>query len=275
MNALYSGLPQLGDLVVQYLTLLGLCSIRLLVIMMIFPPTSDGVLQGTVRNGMAFLWSALIAMGQQALIPRLRGSFLIEVGLKEALLGLVIGYAASTVFWAAESAGTYIDDLTGYNNVQLSNPSQGQQASLTSTLLSQFATAAFWLLGGMTFLLGALYDSYRWWPLADMLPVSSAVLESFVLHQSDSLMQMVAKLAAPFMMVLLLVEIGFSFAGKMSQKLDVSSLSRPVKGLLTVLMLALLVGVFIDQVRNQLTLTTFAAQAKALTIIGPTRPDTR
>ncbi|PLZ00298.1 EscT/YscT/HrcT family type III secretion system export apparatus protein [Burkholderia sp. WAC0059] len=265
MNALYSGLPNLNQIVVQYLTLLGLCSIRLLVVMIVFPPTSDSVIQGTtIRNGLAAIWSSVVAYGQQAVMPEMHGMFLVEVGLKEALIGLVIGYAASAVFWAAESAGTYIDDLTGYNNVQMTNPTDGQQATLTSTLLSQFAIAAFWLLGGMTFLLGTIYDSYRWWPLDSMTPVPSVVIESFVLHQSDSLMQTVAKLAAPVMMALLLVDIGFGLAAKVSQKLDVTTLSRPVKGMMTVFMLALLVGVFVDQVRDQLALTGLSAEARAM-----------
>jgi type III secretion protein T len=264
MSPLDFGIAQWGDVIAQYLALIALCSLRLGVLLIVFPPTSDQVLQGSVRTAATLIWGAFVAYGQQAELPQLHGAFLVAVLGKEALIGLVLGYGASLVFWAAEGAGTYIDDLTGYNNVQMTNPSSGQQTSITSTLLSQFAIAAFWVLGGMGVLLGAVYESYRWWPLANVTPVPSAILESFVVSRTDTLMQMIAKLAAPVMLALLLIDVGFGLAAKVSQKLDVTTLGRPVKALVTLLMLALFAGVFVDQVRGQLSLADFAAQVKAL-----------
>jgi type III secretion protein T len=256
-------LHNLGALVEEYMALLLVSSIRLSILMIVFPPTAKEILQGPVRTGISLIWSSIVAYGQQAVLPQMHGMFVVVVLAKESIIGLALGYAASLVFWAAESAGTYIDDLTGYNNVQMSNPN-GEQVSLTSTLLSQFAIAAFWLLGGMTFLLGAVYDSYRWWPLASVTPIPSAILESFAIGRADTLMQMTAKLAGPVMLALVLIDIGFGIAGKASQKIDMQSLERPVKGLVTVLMLALLAAVFVDQVRGQIALTDFRAEAKGL-----------
>jgi len=255
---------QWGDVIEQYFALIAICSMRLGVLLIVFPPTSEEVLQGTVRTAATVMWGAFVAYGQQADLPQLHGGFLVLVLAKEALIGLVLGYGASIVFWAAEGAGTYIDDLTGYNNVQLSNPSSGTQTTITSTLLSQFAIASFWMLGGMGLLLGAVYESYRWWPLVSVAPVPAAIVESFVVSRTDTLMQMVAKLAAPVMLALLLIDVGFALAAKTSQKLDVTTLGRPVKALVTLLMLALFAGVFVDQVRDQLSLENFAAQVKAL-----------
>ena len=73
-----------------------------------------------------------------------------------------------------------------------------------------------------------------------------------------------AKLATPMMLMLLLIDIGFGFTGKVSQKLDLPSLAQPVKGALTILMLALMAAIFIDQVRDQLSLVGIAAEARAL-----------
>lgn len=260
----YSAIEQSHQLV-GYLIMLGLCSERLMVLMIIFPPTSDNVIQGRLRTAMALLWGAFAAYGQMQNGLMLKSAlYLVGIGMKEALIGVGLGFAASTVFWAAESVGTYVDDLTGFNNIQMTNPSQGQQTSLTSALLSQFAIAAFWLLGGMMSLLGAIYQSYQWWPLDNLLPAGGAVIEAFVMHKTDSLMETVAKLATPMMLLLLLIDIGFGFTGKVSSKLNLSSLGQPVKGALTVLMLALLTGVFIDQVRGQLALTGIAAEAQSI-----------
>ncbi|MBN3825134.1 EscT/YscT/HrcT family type III secretion system export apparatus protein [Burkholderia sp. Ac-20384] len=264
MNELSYASIESGHDLVRYLVVLGLCSERLMVLMMMFPPTSDNVLQGRLRTALALLWGAFVAFGQRGLLGQGDSMILAGIGLKEALIGLVLGFAASTVFWAAESVGTYVDDLTGFNQIQMQNPSLGQQTSLTAALLSQFAIAAFWCLGGVTFLLGAVYDSYSWWPIDDLAPVSVKLIESFVLAKTDSLMEMVAKLATPMIVLLLLIDIGFGFAGKVSQKIDLHSLAQPVKGALSVLMLALMAGIFIDQVRDQLTLANVGVEAKAI-----------
>src|SRR6266702_2356430 len=177
-----------------FLTLIALCGVRLIVLLMIFPPTGGNVLNTQIRNSLVILWGTYIAWGQQALMPQMHGAFRV-----------------------VEAVGTYIDDLTGYNNVQISNPSLGQQTTLTSTLLIQCAIVAFWTLGGITFLLGAVFETYRWWPLASVTPVPAAFIQTFVMTQTDSLMAAVAKLAAPAVLLLLLVDIGIGLLSRVAQ----------------------------------------------------------
>ncbi|WP_206956682.1 type III secretion system export apparatus subunit SctT [Trinickia acidisoli] len=257
-------LQHIGTSLDQLAILFGLCSVRLLTVMIVLPPTDQSLIQGPVRNGLALLWSSVVAYGQQALMPQLHGFFLVEVAVKEAVIGLVIGFAASTIFWTAESVGQYIDDVAGYNNVQLTNPTSGQQTTLTSTLLLQCVVAAFWLLGGMSFLLSAIYESYRWWPLASVTPIAGNILESFTMHETDSMMQTIAKLMAPIVMILVLVDLGFGIVGKAAQKIDINSLAHAIKGALAVLLVAVLIGVVINQVHSQLALTDISAQMRAL-----------
>ena len=264
MNPFLSGIPQLGGDLMRFFTLCALCSERVLVLMIIFPPTNDKVLHGRVRTGIATLWGTYVALGQQATLPQLQGWMLVLLVGKEAIVGLVIALVASPLFWVAEAAGAYIDDLTGYNNIQMINPSQGEHTSLTSTLMSQCATVAFWTLGGMTFLLGALFESYRFWPLASITPVPAVLLQWFATTQTDSLMEMTAKLATPAMLLLLLVDFGIGLITRVAQRLDLASLAQPIKGALGVLMLALLAGIFVNQVRDQVSLMHIADQVRAV-----------
>ncbi|MFP3656711.1 flagellar biosynthetic protein FliR, partial [Burkholderia sp. SIMBA_052] len=79
------------------MTVLGVCSVRLFVILYLFPPTADGILQGVVRNGIVMLFSSFIAYGQPAsLFTSLSGTTLVVIGLREAGIGLLLGFAAST-----------------------------------------------------------------------------------------------------------------------------------------------------------------------------------
>lgn len=255
----FTHFPQLGADFLSLLTVTSLCSLRMFVMLAIFPPTADGALQGLVRNAVVLIMSVFVAAGQPAdLATTVHGAALIIIGLKEAFIGLLLGWSASLVFWVAESVGTYIDDVTGYNNVQITNPMSNAQSTPTATLMQQLATVAFWSFGGILFLLGAVYDSFRWWPLTNYAPVPARLLEGFVIAQTDTLMQMVAKLAAPFLLVLMLVDFGFGIVAKSAQKLDLMSQSQPIKGAVTVLMLALFAGLFIDQVKPLLSLADLA-----------------
>jgi type III secretion protein T len=255
---------------VQEFTVLGICTIRLYTLMTLFPPTGSSVVTGAVRNGIALMFSAFVAAAQPSSFGQsLTGLTLLTVGLREALIGMVLGYAASTVFWVAEAAGMYLDNLTGFNSAQVSNPMDQQQSTPSATMMSQLAIVTFWTLGGMEFLLGALYDSYRWWPVASATPMSTDFLEVFVLHQTDTLMETVAKLATPMLLGLLLIDMGVNLASKSAQKLELSAFSQPIKGAVAVLMLALMSGVFIDNVRDQLDLRLFSEQLRVIAHAPP------
>jgi type III secretion protein T len=255
---------EMGREAVQLLIMTGLCGIRLSVLFIIFPPTAGDYMQGFVRNGIVIVWSFFIAVSQSPDQLLMHGAVLVLICLKEALIGLVLGYAAASVFWVAQSVGSYLDELTGYNNVQSSNPSYGAQTSILGTLLGQCAIVVFWALGGMIVLLGILYDSYRWWPLASLAPAPATMLEDFVLKQTDSMMLMLAKMAMPLMVLLTIIDLAIGMASRVAAKLELQTLGQPLKGAFVLVALALLVATFVDQVKDQITLAELREQISAL-----------
>ncbi|KVP36390.1 type III secretion system export apparatus subunit SctT [Burkholderia ubonensis] len=265
MNELLSALPLNGRSIIEYLSLLGVCSLRLGIVMIIFPPAGDGVLHGTLRNGFVLLFCAYIAYGQPVeFLNALHGANLVQTIVREAAIGLLLAFSVSTVFWAVQSAGIYVDALTGYNNIQIINPLRSEESTPISTLFGQIANTAFWALGGGVVLLGILYESYDWWPISSEWPASTRILSGFLLHQTDTLMQTIAKLAAPMAFMFVLVDFGFAFAAKSASKLDLMNFSQPAKALLAVMMLALFVGLFVDQVHGPLTLAGLADRLREI-----------
>ncbi|KWI31336.1 type III secretion system protein [Burkholderia ubonensis] len=267
MNELVGTLPFNGRGILEYLSLLGVYSVRLGIVMIVFPPAGDGALQGMVRNGLVLLFSTYVAYGQPAeLMGSLHGARLIQTVMREAAIGFLLAFSASTVFWAVQSAGAYIDALTGYNNIQIVNPVRSEQSTPISTLFGQIANTAFWALGGGVVLLGMLYESYGWWPVSAAWPESTGILSSFLLQRTDTLMQMIAKLAAPMAFMLLLVDFGFAFAAKSAPKLDLMNLSQPAKALLAVMLLALFTSLFIEHVHGPLTLAGLSDRIREIAL---------
>ncbi len=241
-----------------------LCSLRIAIALSIIPVMSPEVVKGVHRMAISMAMASFVAYGQSISGFKLTPFLLVSIMLKEALLGLIFGFCASTVFWVAANVGFFIDDLSGFNNVQVSNPMRSDTSTPTSSLLSQLAITAFWVLGGMMFLLGALYQSFQWWPILSIQPDGLPILESFVMSYTDSLMEMSIKLAAPMMLILIMVDFSFGFLAKGAEKIDTMSLSMPVKGAMTLLLLAIFITIFISQVSSQLSLQGIAEKIHSL-----------
>jgi type III secretion protein T len=260
-----SQLLALGDAFDDLFLLMSLCSIRLLAAFLILPATGDQFMQGLVRAAFIVMLASYVAFG----MPHPDMSTLSPLqwlGLagKEALIGFSLGFAAATVFWTAECVGALLDTQTGYNAVELANPMSGQSSTPLSNLLLHLTVAVFYILGGLLAFIGALFQSFKIWPLMSPLPSLSGTAETFVVQQTDALMTAVLKFAAPVLLVLVLIDLGFGLVTRAASRLEPSSLSQPVKAAVALLMLSLLVGVFLEQVRRFLLPTDLLPRLQSL-----------
>lgn len=180
---------------------------------------------------------------------------------KELLLGLLLGYAAAVVFWIAEGVGVLIDNQAGFNNVQQTNPLSGEQNTPISNMLSQLAICGFYMLGGMVVLAGMLFESFKWWPLTSVSSIWPSILEDFVRVYTGRYLESVVKVAAPIVLVLILVDVGIGLLSKTAEKLEPNSLAQPIKATVALAMLlAILVIVFFDQVGPALSQQTLSQE---------------
>ncbi|AXE95061.1 type III secretion system export apparatus subunit SctT [Paraburkholderia sp. 22099] len=240
--------------------MLMLTGIRIMVTFILLPATSDTALPGTARNGVVYVLTMFVAAGQ---VPQafdsLNSAALLVLACKEAFLGFAFGYCAAPVFWIAQSLGTLIDDLAGFNNVQMTNPLRGDQSTPVSTLLLQLVVTLFYVGGGMLFVLGALFQSFKWWPPYVLYPSLSNSAETFLIQRTDTIWTALAKLGTPVMLVLVLVDLGLGIVARAADKLEPSSLSQPLRGVIGVLMLIALVAVFASQVVGDVQLGGLSA----------------
>lgn len=180
-----------------------------------------------------------IALHDAALTSLPLTSLLVYVG-KEAAIGLVLGLVASVGFWSLYVAGTIIEYQTGLSFATTVDPTSGQEDSLVGTLFMRLFTALFLIAGGMLSLIGMLFDSYRVWPLSSMQPLASnfAVVQ-LLISTVLSLIVVAVKVAAPFVIIMLLLEVAVGFLSRFAPQLNVFFVTLPLKVLvLAVLLLA-------------------------------------
>lgn len=243
------------------LALVAVCTVRIYAAMLVLPATNDQLITGPVRNGMAISLGVFVAYGQPVdLAANLNVLQLMSMVLKEAMVGMLIGFAMSTIFWIAEGVGMLIDNQAGFNNVQQTNPLSGQQSTPVGNLLAQLAISGFYMLGGMMVFVGLLFDSFQWWPLQGSMPDWLQLMERFLPGEVTSLAETTLKIAGPVLVTLVLIDLGIGLLGKAAEKLEPNSLGQPIKGATAMLMLVVLIAVFFSQVRPELSLKPLAAR---------------
>jgi type III secretion protein T len=243
----------LGTSADDLLLIIALCSLRFLAALYVLPATGPSSIQGLSRAGLVVILASYVAFGVPLeAVQHLNTVQWFSYALKESMIGLLIGFSASTVLWTAQCVGALIDTQTGYNNMQMTNPMQGEQSTPVSNILLQFVVTVFFMIGGMLAFLQVMFDSFKIWPILAPLPSMNGTSDVFVIKTTDALMTGVVKFAAPVLIVLILIDLGFGLVARTAEKLEPMSLSQPIKGAVTMLMLALLVGLFIEQVRRYL-----------------------
>lgn len=235
--------------------------IRPTVAFLILPATTEPAMTGTVRHLLCVVFSLHVAAGAspEAFLALATPQALAVLAVREAMIGFTIGFAASQGFWIAQSVGALIDNLAGYNNVQLINPSSSEQNTPVSDLMLQLFVAVFWTSGGMLLLLGVMGQTYRWWPVLDPLPQWPALPQQFAQIQLRDLTRSVVSLAMPILFILAFVDIGLGLVSRAAKNVDTTPLATPLKAACALLAMVLFSSVFLEDIKTYLALADLPA----------------
>lgn len=165
------------------------------------------------------------------------GLALIGLIVKEAAIGLVLGFLVAIPFWAFEAAGFVIDNQRGASMAATVNPMTGHDSSPLGIAFN-FAFITFFLsTGGINLLLSLIYDSYRFWPPLDFWPQLGFDAAELILVQLNRLMLLALLLAAPVLVAMLMSELGLALVSRFAPQLQVFFLAMPIKSALALFVL--------------------------------------
>ncbi|ALN89200.1 MULTISPECIES: type III secretion system export apparatus subunit SctT [Lysobacter] len=172
--------------------------------------------------------------------------------LKELFIGVSIGFCFGMVFWAISAAGNVVDTQVGMTLAQVFDPIQGHQASLHGTFLSQFAAWLFMASGAFLVFLDLLLSSYAMWPVVSFFPNLHASGMELYVGQFSYLMTALLVMAAPVMVVLLLIDLSFGLVNRFAPQLNVFTITMPIKAWLATWIILLMLGVYVEIVLDRL-----------------------
>lgn len=172
--------------------------------------------------------------------------------LKEVFIGISIGFCFGVVFWAIGAVGNVIDTQVGLGMAAVFDPIQGHQTSVHGDFLSRLAMWLFMASGAFMIFLDLLLSSYSLWPVTSWWPnLRPQGMELFVGHFSY-MMTAVLVLAAPAMVLMLIIDLSFGLVNRYAPQLNVFALTLPIKAWIATAVILLLIGVYVEIILRRL-----------------------
>lgn len=164
------------------------------------------------------------------------GTFMLfSLIVMEFIVGLLFGTLARILMMALDTAGMVISTSSGLSNAQMFNPSLATQGSLMGAFLSVTGVVVLFTLNLHHLLITGVVESYSLFPVGSIPdPGSMAQLTAHTVSESFSIG---VKMAAPFLVLTLLIYIGMGVLSRLMPQIQVFLLALPLQILLSIVML--------------------------------------
>lgn len=219
---------------------------RLMPLLLLLPFMSRAMVPRTF----SFAFAAGIGLLVVPMLPEAsqipKDLMLVALLLKEALIGLVLGYLIAIPFWVFEAIGFVVDNHRGASMAATINPMTGSDSSPLGLLMNFTFIVFFMTVGGMSILLGLIYNSYQLWNPFDFWPVWSEGFGELMVVQLNHMMLQCLLLASPIMIAMLLAELGLALVSRFAPQLQVFFLAMPIKSALGLFVLIVYAATLLD-----------------------------
>ncbi len=164
---------------------------------------------------------------------------------KEAMIGAVFAVFLIFAFQIAASVGALIDLGRGASIATALDPMTKQQTPVTGTMLLMLLVTAFVSLGGYFLVFDALATSFVSMPISVLEPsgLTQGNLGRAALTTFGTFFELTIRLAAPVLVVVLLIDVGLGLINRVTPQIQVFFLGITVKGWIGLAVLLLALGV--------------------------------
>jgi flagellar biosynthetic protein FliR len=240
----------------------GMLLVRPAMLMALAPALGGAHVPAPVKVGLTVLLSIglLPSVNVPVNMPDLTLSLVVA---REAVIGMSLGFALRALIAGAEFAGHLSGQQIGFSYGATIDPQSGVRNNMLATLYGLLATLGFLAINGHHAVLRALAQSYT------ALPIGGGGLDASVVSSVRDILALVfvvgVRLAAPVIIVLMVVEVVIGLISRASPALNYMVIGYPVRLIVGLTLLAALVPV-IPAVTNGLldnVLMTGAHMARA------------
>lgn len=173
-------------------------------------------------------------------IPDLGFGFAVYA-VKEIFVGVTIGFVATLMFNALETAGQFLDTARGASMATLFIPQLEESGPLLAQLKVQLGIVLFMMMGGHRYFLRAVFQSFVILPV-DKFPSLGANPSAFtdmIIRSTANVLTIGMQIVIPALIAIFLVDVVLGIANRAAPQLNVFFLGMPIKAYLGIVFVLL------------------------------------
>ncbi len=217
----------------------GLLLVRPGMLVMVAPSLGGTYAPAPVKVATTVLL-ALVLAPTIAVSPAATDVSLTLIIAREVVIGLSLGLAVRALVGAAELGGHLSGYQIGFSYAATIDPVSGVRNSVITSLYGLLAMLAFFAVNGHHQVLRALAASY------DGLPIGGGHIDASLLASVREILGLIfivgLRLAAPLVLVLLIVELAVGLMSRSAPALNFMAIGYPVRVVVGLIVLAAVVG---------------------------------
>ncbi len=208
--------------------------------MMIMPGIGDSFVPTNIRLLFTLAVSFVMTPVLAAFLPPMPDTFLPFFLLiaAEMVVGLFIGTVMRILISALDTVGMMISLQTGFANALIFNAISSGQGSIIGSLFSVLGVVLLLVTNMHHLMLLSIFESYTLFPAQPEFLETASMAEVISRTVSAAFLTGV-RMAAPFIVVGLLIYTGFGLLGRLMPQIQVFFLALPVQIMMSLLTLSL------------------------------------
>jgi flagellar biosynthetic protein FliR len=217
------------ELLWNRIPILSLVFIRIIAWVIAMPMIGAQSIPVQVKVGLSLglAWALLPLLPLSATRPTLDLTYWAIAAVREALIGLSMGWLVHLCLAAVPLAGQLVGYQMGFGIANVVDPANQQQLSVIAQFLNVMALMLFFALNGHHLVIMALCKSFQLLPPATTA-FQGGWLETGVAAGSN-LFRSALLLAAPVMLILLFVKVGLAIVARAVPQMNVFIVALPMQ----------------------------------------------
>lgn len=165
----------------------------------------------------------------EAPLFEINGAYFLLI-MKEALVGILVGFIAYLILSAIQIAGGFIDFQMGFAIANVIDPQTGAQSPLTGQYFYIITLLFLLSVNGHHLLIDGVYYSYQFIPIDQAwIPFGDENMVEYVVKSFSSMFMVALQMAIPVVGSLFLVDVALGIVARTVPQLNVFVVGLPLK----------------------------------------------
>jgi flagellar biosynthesis protein FliR len=224
--------------------------VRVTSFFLMMPLFSYRTIPAVHKIGIGFFLSWLIFYTIHPPVLQINGPFFLLI-MKEALVGIMIGFTAYLILSAIQIAGGFIDFQLGFAIANVIDPQTGAQSPLMGQYLYTLGLLLILSINGHHLLIDGIYNSYYFIPLDQKwLPLGSQGVMQLLLKSFSTMFIVAFQMSIPVVGSLFLVDVALGIVARTVPQLNIFVVGLPLKIIVGFIVIIAVFGVMLSVVSS-------------------------